>query len=226
VLFLDEFTSYTTVYCLTKRSEIPDKFKHFKVMVENFHDVKIVFLRVDNAPEFVEGELRKICEESGIIYERTVPDAPQQNGKSERHNYTYGCMARAMLIDAGLSEWFWPFAIQMAVYLRNRIPHSALPPNTTPYQPWFGHKPNIAHLRPFGAHCTSRRVNTTLSKFEPRGEHGRMLGYAPQSKGYIVWLPSSRSVRIRRDLIFHGQPTLPLGQGGVGNINNNNNLET
>jgi hypothetical protein len=185
-------------------------------MAENYHNAKIMFLRVDNAPEFVEGELKLICKEAGIIYERTVPDAPQQNGKAERHNYTFACMARAMLLDAGLSEYFWPFAIQTAIYLRNRVPHSATPLHVTPYQLWHKHKPSIAHLRLFGSYCSSRRVNSNLSKFEPRGELGRMIGYAPESKGYLIWFPGSRSVRVRRDVIFHNPPS----QGGVDQTTN------
>src|SRR5204863_2226740 len=39
--------------------------------------------------------------------------------------------------------------------------------------------------------------------------------YAPESKGYIVWVPSSRTVKVRRDITFLGPPTQPLSQGGV-----------
>jgi hypothetical protein len=92
LLLIDEHSSGTTVYCLTRRSDTLDKFKHYKATVETLHGAKICFFRIDNAPEFIEGEMRKFCDGAGIIYERTVPDAPQQNGKTERHNYTFQCM--------------------------------------------------------------------------------------------------------------------------------------
>jgi hypothetical protein len=65
----------------------------------------------------VEGDLRKYCDDKGIKYERTVPEAPQQNGKSERHNYMYERMAWAMLLNADLHDFFWLFAIMAAVHL-------------------------------------------------------------------------------------------------------------
>ena len=40
-----------------------------------------------------------------------------------------------------------------ACYLQNRSPHKALSLNT-PYAMWFGYKPNLLHLRVFGARHT------------------------------------------------------------------------
>ena len=124
-------------------------------------------------------------------------------------------MARAMLLDADLSSFFWPFAITTAVYLKNRLPHSALPSHVTPYERWFGSKPDLSHLRPFGAFCSSRIVNTPTSKLQPRGEAGRLLGYALESKAYLFWHTATRSVKVRRDLAFHGPPSPRIGQRGV-----------
>jgi hypothetical protein len=200
---------------MAKRSEAVIHFQHYKAAVETLHNQKILYLCVDNAPEYVEGDLRKFCDENGIQYERTVPDAPQQNGKSERFNYTIKCMGRAMLIDADLHDYFWPFAFSTGVYLKNRVPHSALPPRTTPFLRWFSHKPNLSHLRPFSAHCTARIVNQNLPKITPRGELRCFLGYDAEAKGYIVWIPASRSIKTHRDLLFHRPPTKPISQGGV-----------
>jgi hypothetical protein len=120
-----------------------------------------------------------------------------------------------MLIDGDLHIFFWPFAVVTAVYIKARMPHAALPKHTTPYERWRGQQPSIAHFRPFGSHCTARIVNPKLGKFDPRGESGRFVGYAPESKGYLFWHTASRSVKVRRDLTFHGPPPRPLGQGGV-----------
>jgi hypothetical protein len=216
ILFIDEWSCYVFIFLMKKHSEAVTHFKHFKQVAERMHGEKICFFRVDNAPEFVEGELRKFCEEEGIQYEQMVPESPQQNGKSERHNYTFERMIRAMLLDANLHDYFWIFAALVAVHIKNRVPHSALPPDITPFERWLKHKPSIAHLRPFGAYCTSRLVNPdNLTKFEPRGEHGRFLGYAADAKGYLFWHTESRSVKVRRDLTFHNPPKPTLGHGRV-----------
>jgi hypothetical protein len=116
-------------------------------------------------------------------------------------------MTHAMLIDASLTFWFWPLAAQAAVHIKNRIPHASNPPNVTPFEGWFKCKPDLSHLRPFGALVTSRKTSSMeLMKLEPRGEEGRFVGYAHNSKGYLIWFPDSRSIRPRRDVEFHGFP--------------------
>lgn len=112
-----------------------------------------------------------------------------------------------MLVDAGLTNWFWPLSSQAAIHIKNRVPHASLEPNTTPFQHWFKRKPDLSHLRPFGALVTSRKTNSTeLNKLTPRGEEGRFVGYSRDSRGYLVWLPESRAIRTRRDVTFHGFP--------------------
>jgi hypothetical protein len=157
------------------------------------------------------GQFAAHCESEGITYEKTVPEAPSQNGVAERCNLTLASMARAMLIDSDLSDWFWPFAIQAAVHIKNRVPHSNLPPHKTPFEFWHGYKPNLSHLRHFGAYCTSRITpSNALQKFDPRGESGQFLSYAKDAKGYLVWVPNpgghGGALKTRRDVIFHGLP--------------------
>ena len=106
MLLIDDYLRYTHVYCLQSKSQVPDKFRLYQSLNENWHNTKIVFLRADNAPEYVQGDLRKLCDSCGISYERTTADSPQQNGVSERHNYTFEAMARAMLLDSDLSPFF------------------------------------------------------------------------------------------------------------------------
>jgi hypothetical protein len=176
--------------------------------VERFLGEVIAVIRVDNAPEFIEGEFRAYCLKEGIQFEKTVPDASQQNGVVERGNQTVENSMRVMLLDAGLPLYFWPLAAQAAVHVNNRLPHSALPGNVTPFQRWFGHKPDISHFRPFGALVTSRKTESTdQNKVLMRGEEGRFVGYARDSAGYLIYFPESRTVRSRRDVHFHSFPT-------------------
>ncbi|KAJ7927691.1 copia protein, partial [Mycena leptocephala] len=104
-----------------------------------------------------------------------------------------------MLVDSGLSSWFWPLAAQAGVHVKNRVPHASLDRDTTPFQHWFRKRPDLSHLRPFGALVTSRKTNSDeLNKVTSRGEEGRFVGYARDSKGYLIWFPHSRSIRPRR----------------------------
>ena len=55
-----------------------------------------------------------------------------------------------MLDDQDLPEFLWEYVISHTAYVRNRVYTKPLG-TLTPYQGWFNKKPNIAHLREFGA---------------------------------------------------------------------------
>ena len=211
ILFIDCYSRFITLFLMKSRSEALSLFIQFQTAAERFCGEKIKTLRVDNAPELTQGQMMNHCKAHGITYEKTVPDSPPQNGVAERTNLTVCSMARAMLIDANLRDFFWPFAVLTAVHIKQRIPHSALPPNITPFQLWFGHRPSLSHLRPFGTKCTTRVISNHLTKFQPRGEIGRFLGYAKDAKGYLIWVTNSENnsgtLKVRRDVIFHDFPT-------------------
>jgi hypothetical protein len=210
ILFVDCYSRFISLFLMKTRNEALSLFIQFKTTAETFSGSKIKLLRVDNAPELVLGQMETFCKAQGITYEKTVPDSPPQNGVAERSNLTICSMARAMLLDANLRDFFWPFAVSAATHIKQRVPHSALPSGLTPFHLWFNRRPDISHLRPFGVTCTARVLATHLSKFEPRGETGRFLGYATDAKGYLIWVPnptgSGGSVKVRRDVIFHDFP--------------------
>jgi transposase InsO family protein len=137
ILFICCYSRFVFVYFMKTRDEAPQHFIDFCTFAQKFSEHKIKILRVDNAPELVKGKLEAFCKSEGITYEKTVPHTPNQNGVAEQYNQTLNSMAQAMLLDARLSTWFWPFAIQTAVHIKNRVPHSNLPPHVTPFELWY-----------------------------------------------------------------------------------------
>lgn len=195
-------------------------FKIFQAAAERRLNVKLVTLRIDSASELVEGEFQRYCKAEGIGFKKIVPDAFPQNGVAERANRTTACMARAFLLNANMSSYFWPLAVQAAVHIKNQVPHSALPPHVTPYEIWFGEKPDLSHLRPFGCKVTARiTTSDSLNKMEARGKTGFCVGYAPDVRGYLIWFPYAKAICVRRDVTFHGMPDeivgpVPMPDGG------------
>jgi transposase InsO family protein len=61
----------------------------------------------DNGGEYVSRDVQDYPKECGIVHQRTVPYAPEQNGVAERANRMIGKKARSMLADKGLSKKFW-----------------------------------------------------------------------------------------------------------------------
>ena len=134
ILFICCHSRFIFLYLMKSCEEAPDHFLHFLAVAVNFSDRRVKILRIDNAPELVRGRLEHYCGSRGITYEKTVPDSPSQNGVAERCNLTLISMAHAMLLDANLSSWYWPFAIEAAAYLKNCIPHRLLLPHKTPFK--------------------------------------------------------------------------------------------
>jgi hypothetical protein len=56
VSFIDEFSRNTWIYFLRKKSEVFDRFKEFKALVENQIEKIIKVLRIDNGGEFCGNE--------------------------------------------------------------------------------------------------------------------------------------------------------------------------
>jgi hypothetical protein len=207
MLIVNNFSRYIFIFFLKHRNDALKYFKEYQVAVEKYLGVKISVIRIDNAPELIEGDFRVYCLEEGIMMEKTVPDASQQNSVIECANQTVESSMCALLLDAGLPLFFWPLAAQAAVHVGNKLPHSALPKNTTPFKRWFGVKPDISHFRAFGSLVTARKSNSTdQNKVYMRGEEGQFLGYARDSTGYLIYFPKSRTIRVRRDVDFHGLP--------------------
>ena len=152
ITFTDDHSRYCKTYFLRKKSEALEKFKEFKVAVEKETGMTIKALRADRGGEYMSEEFKQFLKECGIRSEPTAAYSPQQNGVSERLNRTLVEAARSMISHAGLSKAYWAEAVATATYLRNRMVSSAIKSGITPYQLWYGKKPNLKHLRVFG--CT------------------------------------------------------------------------
>ena len=214
ILFIDYYSRFITLFLMKSRNKALSLFTQFKSAAKNFCNQKISILQVDNAPELVHGQMQQFCTTSGISYEKTIPNSPSQNSIAERTNLTICSMACAMLIDTNLRDYFWPFAVLTTAHIKQRVPHSSIPPNITPFQLWFNHKPDLSHLRPFGSKCTARIISNHNTKFEPHGESGCFLGYAKDAKGYLIWVTNTDNnggtLKVRRDVVFHDlTPHLP-----------------
>ena len=64
--FIDDFSRYTCVFFLKKKSEVCEKFFELKALIENAFGLKIKIMRYDNGGEYVSNEFLHICSQSGI----------------------------------------------------------------------------------------------------------------------------------------------------------------
>lgn len=86
-------------------------------------------------------------------------------------------MARSMLHYKAVSTEWWAEAVNTAVYLIKRSPHTAHP-DITPYELAFKVKPEMDHLRVFGLQGCAHVSNVKRTKLEAKSFKCMLLGYA------------------------------------------------
>eukprot|EP00253_Pinus_taeda_P007441 PITA_07441 len=106
VSFIYDLSRNTWIYFLKKKSEVFDKFKEFKALVENQTEKKIKVLRTDNGGEFCSKVFKELCKKCGIARQKTTPYTPQQNGVAERMKKMLMEREKSMLSGAGLGQEF------------------------------------------------------------------------------------------------------------------------
>ena len=124
---------------------------------------------------------------------------PEQNGKAERLNRTLLDRVRAMLEDSGLPKTLWAEAATTASYLRNRAPAAGR--SCTPWEAFFGNKPDVSHLRVFGARAYALQPKELRRKLDSHAISGVMVGYEPNVKGYRI-LTDDGKVIVAGDVAF------------------------
>ncbi|KAI4320118.1 hypothetical protein MLD38_033629 [Melastoma candidum] len=180
------------------KSETLEKFEEFKNEVENQRGQKIKALRSDRGGEYLNQEFIDYLKECGIVSQLTPPRTPEWNGVSERRNRTLMDMVRSMMSHASLPLSFWGYALETAAYMLNRVPTKSV--DKTPYELWFGKKPNLSYLKIWG--CDAYVKNENSDKLAARSTKCMFVGYPKKTKGYYFYLPSEHKVIVARYATF------------------------
>jgi hypothetical protein len=66
LIFVDDFSRFTWIYLLRKKSEVFQHLKDFKALVETQSGKKIKALQTDNGREYVNHEIHNLCHEDSV----------------------------------------------------------------------------------------------------------------------------------------------------------------
>jgi hypothetical protein len=201
VSFIDDYSHKTWVYLLKSKDEVFSKFKEFKALIENVSERKIKILRSDNGGEYTSKEFVNFCRDVGRKRELTTPYNPQQNGVAERKNRTIMEAVKTMFHEQDLPMCLWAKATMTAVYVQNRLSHSALGLKT-PEEMFTGKKPEVSHLKIFCCPVFIHIPKEKRNKLEPSGKKGIFVGYCEVSKAFRIYIPGHRHIEISRDVAF------------------------
>ena len=175
---LKHYSRYAFIFFLKNKGESGQYIMSLLEYINNQRGSYPKSIRTDNALEFFANSLNAFLADRGISHQSSCAYTPEQNGVVERMNQTIANSGYAMLESSGLPHKYWNLAYDTAVYLRNRSPTSSLPNVSTPYEAWFGSKPNVAHLRVFGEAACALVPSQLRKKLEPKSELRYFVGYS------------------------------------------------
>ncbi len=145
------------------KGEVFEKFKQYKVLVENEIGHKIKVLRFDNKGEFASKKFDTFLVECGIQRQTSAPYYPQQNAGAKCANRTIMECARSMILAQRFELEFWGEAVNTTVYNKNRCPTKALD-SKIPQEAWSGRKPDVSHLIVFGCKAFAHVLDEKRTK--------------------------------------------------------------
>ena len=143
--FTDDYTRWTTIYCINKKLNIFNKYKEYEAWLKTQYGKQIKVLQSDRGGEYLSNEFTKHLKGKGTIRTLTVHDTPEENGVVEQLNRTLLEHVCAMLMTAELPKNLWPETIHHAVWLKNRTSTQA-PNGKTPFEVMHNAKLNLSDL--------------------------------------------------------------------------------
>ena len=112
-----------------------------------------------------------------------------------------------MRLNAGLPKEFWAEATNMAVYVINRSPGTAIDLQI-PEEKWTSRKVDYSDLRTFGCSAYVHVQKQERSKLDPKSKPCLFMGFKEGVKGYKLWDPVQKKMFVSRDVIFDEKPLL------------------
>jgi transposase InsO family protein len=175
VLFKDDFSGWTVAHFMKNKSEVESLFQAFVARVENETKRKVRVLRSDYGGEFIGKTFADWLAIKGIKHETSAPHSPEQNGVAERSNRTIMEPPRSLLHSKGIPLKLWDEAVNCAVYTINSI--LSRTESVTPYETWYGRKPDISHLRIFGSKMYIHIPDASRQKLDAKSLQCIFMGY-------------------------------------------------
>jgi hypothetical protein len=154
--FTDDYGKLSVAIPIEKKSQVVAVVRNMVARLELQSGKKLKAVRTDRGNEYVNGEMAAYFGEKGVVHQTTARYTPEQNGVAERLNRVLMERARAMLIESGLPDEMWAEAVVTANYIKNCTPVSAH--GKTPWEAFYGKKPDVSHMRVFGARARRYRA--------------------------------------------------------------------
>jgi len=190
MLFVDDYTKFTTLCFIKSKDEAASQFQHFRAIVDNFFSNKcpwIKAIRTDAGGEYSSGEFQRVLKNSGIKLQVRVPYTLEEDGVAGNSNRVLVGRANPLIHHADAPKNYWAEALLTTVYLKNiSLTKGTHGKDITPYEVWHGSKPDIKHLRVWGctAYAFVHPAKRQDKKSSPTAEKLVFVGYTHTAKQY------------------------------------------
>ena len=171
VTILDDFTQMAEIHPIQRKSDVPNVIQRFICRHET-PERRCKRFRMDLSGE---------------------NNQHQQNGAAEVLNAIIMDKLHPTMTSSGLDLKYWPGVVKTVAYLRNRSPSSVI--KKTPYEAWFGVKPNLSNIRKLGS--TAYRLipaDPRRKLVDSKTETCQLLGY-DGDRIYVLLRPNGSITR-------------------------------
>jgi len=126
-------------------------------------------------------------------------------------------MARSLLKSMNVPRKLWGEAVRHSVYLLNRLPTKAMS-EKTPFEVWWGRKPNLGCLKVFGCTAHVRTTGPHLKKLEDRSRPMVYLGVDEGCKAHRLLDVINNKIIVSRDIICEEAMTWDWSKNSVEDV--------
>ncbi|OBZ74687.1 Retrovirus-related Pol polyprotein from transposon TNT 1-94 [Grifola frondosa] len=162
---------------------------------------RVQALQFDNG-ELVTTELLTWAARKGIAIRRTAPYTSAHNGRVERLHRTLMSKSRTMRLASDVPDNRWDEFYLTANYLTIRTPTASLPDSRTPFEAFYGSKPDLSHLREIGCKAFVLIQNKHNPKIYEHSVECALIGYGPDSKTYRCYHKPTHKVISSYHVVF------------------------
>ena len=148
--FIDDYSKCTRIFCIKNKSETASCFIEFVNLIENKFNKRIKKVQCDNGKEYLNREIYDFVKSKGIELLTCPPYVHELNGVAERYNRSAMDIGRCLMREVKIDRRYWPEIMKSVAYLKNRTIANTSE-NKTPYEIFFGIKPNVKNLKIYGS---------------------------------------------------------------------------
>ena len=177
---------------------------------------KVETLTTDHGGEVLTNNFQSWLQQHGIFHMTAPRGEPNYNAVIERAYHVLENMGFAMIFHAKKPRAWWHWAFDWATYILNRCPRRSTNNSITPFEAFFGEKPDLADIRVFGCICYPVVLLSDHKHLTPRAQRGVFVGVDEKRRGYRVVLDGMRTYVVARSVTFYEQSLVDAMRTDIG----------